>query len=78
MHTFTIFGLIINTTNSIVHSNTKFVVISYNQNLQFKIQCRKIQKQNYNLFHHILILQKYSDNNMNIKITIEINVPLYY
>jgi len=78
MHTFTIFAIILNTPNSIVHSNTKFVVISYNQNLQFKIQCRKIQKQNYNLFHHILILQKYSDNNMNIKITIEVNVPLYF
>ncbi len=77
MHTFTIFALILNTPNSIVHSNTIFVVISYNQNLQFKIQCRKIQRQNY-IFHHILIIQKYSDNNMNIKITIEVNVPLYY
>ncbi len=78
MHTFTIFALILNTPNFIIHSNTRFVVISYNQNLQFKIQCRKNQRQNYNLFHHIFILKKYSNNNMNIKITIEVNVPLYY
>jgi hypothetical protein len=58
MHTFTIFALIINTPNSIVHLNTKFMVISYNHNLYFRIRCRKIQIQDYNSFHYILIFQK--------------------
>ncbi len=34
------------------------MVISYNQNLHFKIHCKKLQKINYNSFHHIMILQK--------------------
>ncbi len=58
MHTFTISALILNTHNSTIHLNTRFMVISYNHNLYFKIQCRKIQRQDYNSFHYILILQK--------------------
>jgi hypothetical protein len=34
------------------------MVISYNQNLHFIIHYKKIQKQDYNSFHHGLILQK--------------------
>ncbi len=34
------------------------MVISYNQNLHFRIHCKKLQKQYYNSFHHNLILQK--------------------
>ncbi len=34
------------------------MVISYNQNLHLRIHSKKLQKQYYNSFHHILILQK--------------------
>jgi hypothetical protein len=34
------------------------MVIAYNQNLHFKIHCKKLQKQDYNSFHHNLTLQK--------------------
>jgi hypothetical protein len=34
------------------------MVITYNQNLHFKVHYRKIQRQNFNSFHHILILQQ--------------------
>jgi hypothetical protein len=34
------------------------MVIAYVQNLHFKIHCKKLQKQDYNSFHHNLILQK--------------------
>jgi hypothetical protein len=34
------------------------MVIAYNQNLHFKIHCKKFQKQDYNSFHHNLTLQE--------------------
>ncbi len=34
------------------------MVISNNYNFHFRIRCKKLQKQNYNSFHHIMILQK--------------------
>jgi hypothetical protein len=55
---FTILVLSLNKLNSIIHSNIKFMVIAYNQNLHLKIHCKKLQKQYYNSFHHNLILQK--------------------
>jgi hypothetical protein len=58
MPMFTIFVLNLNKFNTIIHSNIKFMVIAYNQNLHFRIHCKKLQKQNYNSFHHNLILQK--------------------
>jgi hypothetical protein len=78
MHTFTISALILNTHNSTIHLNTRFMVISYNHNLYFKIQCRKIQRQDYNSFHYILILQKNSHNNMDMEIVAEVCTSLFY
>jgi hypothetical protein len=54
------------------------MVISYNQNLYFRIQCKKIQRQDYNSFHYILILQKISHNNIDMQITIEVCTSLFY
>jgi hypothetical protein len=34
------------------------MVISYNQNLHFNIHYEQLQEQDYNSFHHILLLQK--------------------
>jgi hypothetical protein len=53
------------------------MVISYNQNLHFKIHCKKLQKQDYISFYHILILNN-PHNNMNIKFIIKVCVSLYY
>jgi hypothetical protein len=58
MHMFTISILNFYKLNTTIHSNIKFIVITYNQNLHFKIHCNKLQKQDYNSFHHNLILQK--------------------
>ncbi len=41
IHTFTISALILNTLMSTIHYDIIFMVISNNQNLYFKIQCRK-------------------------------------
>jgi hypothetical protein len=73
MDTFTILALILNIFNTTIHLNTKFMVIWYNQNLYFKIRCKKFQKQDYISFHHIFIL-KNSHNNMNIKFIVEVYV----
>jgi len=54
---FTISVLSFNKLNTTIHSNI-FMVITYNQNLHFKIHCKKLQKQNYNSFHHNLRLQE--------------------
>jgi len=59
MHMFTILVFNLNKLNTTIHSNIKFMVIAYNQNLHFKIHCKKLQKQYYNSFHHNLILQKF-------------------
>ncbi len=58
MHVFTIFVLSLNKLNTTIHSSIKLIVVAYNQNLHFKIHCKKLQKQNYNSFHHNLTLQK--------------------
>jgi hypothetical protein len=60
MHMFTIPILSFNKLNIIIHSNIKFMVIAYNQNLHFRIYYKKLQKQDYNSFHHNMILQKNS------------------
>jgi hypothetical protein len=58
MHMFTSFVLSLNKLNIIIHSNIKFMVIAYNQNIHFIIHCKKLQIQYYNSFHHNLILKK--------------------
>jgi hypothetical protein len=58
MSMFTIFILSLNKFDIIIHSNIKFMVIVYNQNLHFKIHCKKLHKQDYNSFHHNLRLEK--------------------
>jgi hypothetical protein len=58
MDKFIIPALILNILNIAIHYNTIFIVISYNQNLHFKMHCKKLKKQDYNSFHHILILHK--------------------
>jgi hypothetical protein len=57
-HIFIISVLNLNKLNTTIHSNIRFMIITNNQNLHFKIHCKKVQKQNYNSFHHNLILQK--------------------
>jgi hypothetical protein len=56
MPMFIIFVLSLNKLNTTIHSNIKFMVITYNQNLHFWIHCKKLQKQDYNSFHHNLTL----------------------
>jgi hypothetical protein len=58
MHMFIIHVLILNKLSNTIHSNIRFMVITHNQNLQFKIHYKTLQKQYYNSFHHNLILQK--------------------
>ncbi len=53
------------------------MVISYNQNLHFKIQCKKNPEQNYNSFHYIFDITKNSHNNMNMQITAEVYTFLF-
>jgi hypothetical protein len=77
MPMFTIFVLIFNKLNIIIHSNITFMVIAYNHNLHFIIHYKKLQKQDYNSFHHNLTLQKFTQK-MNIKFIIEVCVFLYY
>jgi hypothetical protein len=43
------------------------MLISCNQNLHYKIQCKKVQKQNYNSFFYIFDTTKNSHNNMTWK-----------
>jgi hypothetical protein len=54
------------------------MVISYNQNLQFRIQCRKISKQNYNSIHYIFDIPKNLHNNMDIEIIAEVCTSQFY
>jgi hypothetical protein len=58
MHMFIIYVLNLNKLNTTIHSHIIFIIIAYNQNLHFKIHCKTLQKQEYNSFHHNLILQK--------------------
>jgi hypothetical protein len=44
------------------------MVISYNQYLHFIVQCRKIQRQNYNSIHYIFDTIENSPNNMDMEI----------
>ncbi len=55
---FTIYVLSVNKLNIIIHSHIRFLVIAYSQNLHFRIHCKKLHKQEYNSFHHNLVLQK--------------------
>jgi hypothetical protein len=41
---------------TVLFIKTIFMVISYNQDLHFKIHYRKLRKQDYNSFHHFFIL----------------------
>ncbi len=58
MHMFIVHVLSLNKLNTTIHSNIGFMVIAYNQNLHFKMHCKKLQIQNYNSFPPNLILQK--------------------
>ncbi len=58
MPMFIIYVLSLNNLNTTIHSNIKFMVIAYNHNLHFKIHYKKIQKQDYNSFHHNLTLHE--------------------
>jgi len=57
MHMFIIPILSFKKLNITIHSNIIFMVVAYNQNLHFKIHCKNLHKQDYNSFHHNLILQ---------------------
>jgi hypothetical protein len=58
MFMFIICVLSFNKFNITIHSNIRFMVITYNQNLHFRIHYKKFQKQSYNLFHHNLTLKE--------------------
>ncbi len=58
MHMFIIHVLSFNKLDITIHSNVKFMVIAYNQNLHFRIHYKNLHKQDYNPFHHNLILLK--------------------
>jgi hypothetical protein len=58
MPMFTIFVLSFNKLNTTIHSNIRFMVITYNQNLHFIIHYKELHKQDYNSFHHNLTLKK--------------------
>jgi hypothetical protein len=47
-----------NKLNITIPSNIIFMVIAYNQSLHLKKHYKKLQKQDYNSFHHNLIVQK--------------------
>jgi hypothetical protein len=78
MHTFIVFTLILNTHAFTIHEKTKFMVILCNQNLHFKAQCRKIQRQNYNSLHHIFDSIENSHNNMDMEIAVKFYTCLFY
>jgi hypothetical protein len=48
MPMFTISILSLNKLNNTIHSNIRFMVITCNHNLHFKIHYKKLQKQDYN------------------------------
>ncbi len=60
-----------------IHHDIKFMVISNNQNLNFKIQCQK-QNNNNNSFHDIFDTTNNSHNNMNMEIIVEVCTSLVY
>jgi hypothetical protein len=55
---FIIFVLSFSKLNITIHSNIRFMVIIYNQNLHFRIHYKKFEKQYYNSFHHNLTLEE--------------------
>jgi hypothetical protein len=55
----TIYVLSLHKLNTTIHSNIKFIIIAYSHNLHFGICYKKLQKQDYNSFHHNLTLQKF-------------------
>jgi hypothetical protein len=73
---FIIFVSSLNKLNITIHSNIRFMVIAYNQNMHFKIHCKKLHKQDYNSFHHNLTLQKI--HTKYEQFNVEIYVSLYY
>jgi hypothetical protein len=61
VHMFTISILNFNKLNTTIHSNiptSDSWLLHNNQNLHFKMHCKKLQKQYYKSFHHNLTLQK--------------------
>jgi hypothetical protein len=77
MHMFIIFVLSLNKLNTTIHSNIRFMVIAYNQNMHFRIHNEKLQKQDYNSFHDSLTLQKIHTKDEH-KITVKVYAFLYY
>jgi hypothetical protein len=63
MHVFTIFVLSFSKLNATIHSNIKFMVIAYNQNLHFRIHCKN--SRNNITIHFIIILhyKKFTQRN---------------
>jgi predicted 2-oxoglutarate/Fe(II)-dependent dioxygenase YbiX len=53
------------------------MVITYNQNLHFRMHKEKLQKQDYNSFHCDLIIQKIHTK-VEYKLTVEVCASLYY
>jgi len=76
IHTFPISTLILNTPIFAIHLNTIFMVISSNQNLYFKIQCKKTK--NEITFYDIFYTIDNSHNNMNIEIIAKKFTSLVY
>ncbi len=70
MHMFIVPILSLNKLNITIHSNIRFMVIAYNQNLYLKIHCKKLHKQDYNSFHHNMILHKIHTKNEHTLIEI--------
>ncbi len=78
MHTFIVFTLILNTFFSIIHYNTRFIVIPYNHNLHFKIHVKKIPKIISQFISSYFDTIENSDNNLNIGFTTKVFIFLYY
>jgi hypothetical protein len=74
---FIIYVLSFNKFNITIHSNIKFMVTTYNQNLHFRIHYKKSKNKTRS---HLIITGYYkkSTQKMNIKFTIEVCVFLYY
>jgi hypothetical protein len=75
---FTIFVKSLNKCKTTIHPNIKFMVITYNQNLHFKIHLYKNSKSN--ITFHFIIIQHYRKfiQKMNMEFIIEVYAFLYY
>ncbi len=78
IHTSIISTLMFNTFNIIIHQNTKFMVISYNLNLHFRIHCKKILKTRLKFISSYYDTTKKTHNNINIEFTAKVYASLYY